>query len=498
MFRQTLQQKLLGKLSPQQIQMMKLLQVPTVELEARIKQELEANPALEELSESYDDDSEEREGPEDGENEDGGEGDALSEFDYDDWMDDETPDYKLNISNRSADDEERSIPFVSGATFREQLIDQLAFTGADPGTRSLAEHLIGNLDEAGYLRRDLDSIVNDLAFTQGIETTRAALEAALAVVQTLDPAGVGASDLQECLLLQLRRRVAEAAADGTSAERRRAQRLGLDILEHHFEAFTKKHYDRIAKRLDLDDVLLKAALDEVIRLNPKPGNSGHDGSRTQVQHVIPDFLLAVEDEELRLQLNARNAPELRVSADYRDMMRTYAVGAKRDPKQREALAFIKQKVDAARWFVDAIRQRQHTLTVTMQAIVEHQHSYFLSGDETDLKPMILKDIADRVGMDISTVSRVANSKYVQTPYGTFLLKSFFSESLSTDSGEEVSSREVKKMLKDAIEGEDKSAPLPDEKLVAMLNAQGYNIARRTVAKYREQLGIPVARLRRAV
>jgi RNA polymerase sigma-54 factor len=340
--------------------------------------------------------------------------------------------------------------------------------------------------------------VNDLAFTQGIETTRAALQAALAVVQTLDPAGVGATDLQECLLLQLRRRLSEAAAEGTPADRRLAQRIGISILEHHFEAFTKKHYDRIAKRLDLDEATLKAALDEIIRLNPKPGNSGSDGTRGQVQHVVPDFLLSVEDDELRLQLNARNAPELRVSADYREMMRTYAAGAKRDPKQREALAFIKQKVDAARWFVDAIRQRQHTLTMTMQAIVEHQQAYFLSGDETDLKPMILKDIADRVGMDISTVSRVANSKYVQTPYGTFLLKSFFSESLSTDSGEEVSSREVKKMLKDAIEAEDKSAPLPDEKLVAMLNAQGYNIARRTVAKYREQLGIPVARMRRSL
>jgi len=374
MFRQTLQQKLLGKLSPQQIQMMKLLQVPTVELEARIKQELEANPALEELADSYEDGEDESYEEREPENDDGGEGDAMSEFDYGDWMDDETPDYKLSVSNRSADDEERSIPFVSGSTFREQLIDQLAFVDADAGTRSLAEHLIGNLDEAGYLRRDLDSIVNDLAFTQGIETTRAALQAALDVVQTLDPAGVGATDLQECLLLQLRRRLSEAAAEGTPADRRLAQRIGISILEHHFEAFTKKHYDRIAKRLDLDDATLKAALDEIIRLNPKPGNSGSDGTRGQVQHVVPDFLLSVEDDELRLQLNARNAPELRVSADYREMMRTYAAGAKRDPKQRETLAFIKQKVYSARSFSDAICQCQHTLTMTIQALAAHQQA----------------------------------------------------------------------------------------------------------------------------
>ena len=485
MLKQSLQQKLLQKLSPQQIQLMKLLQVPTLELEARIKQELEANPALEEgaeKEETLDDlDLQEQEQSE-----------ALDDFDFDEYLDDETPDYQLSVRNHGADVEDRDIPLGSGATFRELLSDQLGLLDVTNETRALAEHLIGHLDDDGYLRRDLDSIVNDLAFTQGVEVPRDLLEEALEVVQTLDPAGVGARDLRECLALQVARKQQDK-----SPEDPRQEALGRAwaLLQDHYDAFIKKHYDKLQTALDLTEDDLRAALEELTRLNPKPGNAGSESSRV-VHHVIPDFLLSVDGEDIVLQLNGRNAPELRVSRTYRDMMDTYAQGGRQDKATKEALTFVKQKVDAAKWFVDAIVQRQKTLTQTMQAIVAHQRAYFLSGDEVDLKPMILKDIAERIGMDISTVSRVANSKYVQTPYGTLSLKSFFSEGISTDSGEEVSSREVKKILKDAISEEDKRKPLSDEKLGVLLNAKGYNIARRTVAKYREQLGIPVARLRK--
>ena len=485
MLKQSLQQKLLQKLSPQQIQLMKLLQVPTLELEARIKQELEANPALEEgaeRDESLDDlDVQEQETS-----------DALEDFDFDEYLDDETPDYQLSVRNHGVDVEDRDIPLGSGATFRELLVDQLGLLDVSIEIRALAEHVIGHLDDDGYLRRDLESIVNDLAFTQGIEVPKSQLEAALDVLQTLDPAGVGARDLKECLALQVARKREEKPADDPRQE---ALTHAALLLSDHYEAFTKKHYDKLQNALDLDEDGLRAALDELTRLNPKPGNAGSESSRV-VHHVIPDFLLSVDGDDIVLQLNGRNAPELRVSRTYREMMDTYAQGGKQDKSTRETLTFVKQKVDAAKWFVDAIAQRQKTLTQTMQAIVAHQRAYFLSGDEVDLKPMILKDIAERIGMDISTVSRVANSKYVQTPYGTLSLKSFFSEGISTDSGEEVSSREVKKILKDAIAEEDKRKPLSDEKLGVLLNAKGYNIARRTVAKYREQLGLPVARLRK--
>lgn len=489
MLKQSLQQKLLQKLSPQQIQLMKLLQLPTTELEVRIKEELEANPALEEGQESEWEEEFDEAG-------DGEVSESLEEFDFDEYLDDETPDYRLNANNHGADVEDKTIPFSGGTSFFERLHAQLGLLSATEASRALADHIIGNLDESGYLRRDLDSIVNDLAFTEGIEVERSALEEALELVQTLDPAGVGARDLRECLQLQLRRKFnAEGAAD-QKISRRIAQRIALEILEFHFEAFSKKHFERIQKKLDIDEEVLRDALAEITQLNPKPGNSGSDSARGAAIQVVPDFLLSVEDNELRLQLNQRNAPELRISPVYKEMMDTYASGAKTSSQQRDALTFVKQKIDAAKWFVDAIRQRQHTLTQTMQAIVNHQHAYFMTGDETDLRPMILKDIADVVNMDISTVSRVANSKYVQTPYGTFLLKSFFSESLTTETGEEVSSREVKKILQEAIEAEDKRKPLSDEKLGQLLNAKGYNIARRTVAKYREQLGLPVARMRK--
>ena len=485
MLKQGLFQKLQQKLSPQQIQLMKLLQVPTVELEQRIKQEIEENPALEEGDDHSDDElpteeqaiAENEDVGDDGENE-------RDDFDLSDYFqDDDTPDYKLSVKNSGPDEEDREMPLAGGTTFQDNLRAQLALRDIDERTEQLAEHLIGNLDEDGYLRRELDAIVNDLAFSQNVMATKDDLEKALQEVQALDPAGVAARDLRECLLLQVRRMP-------HSLE----ERIAEEILDKHFEAFSKKHYERILDKLEIDEEALKGAIELIVRLNPKPGNTLRETDKP-VQEIVPDFSVMAIDGQLELSLNSRNAPELRVSRTYRDMMQEYARN-KKDKDQREALQFIKQKLDSAKWFIDAIKQRQHTLLVTMEAIMEHQRDFFLTGDETKLKPMILKDIAERVGLDISTVSRVANSKYVQTNYGTFLLKFFFSESLSTDSGEEVSTREVKKILKDAIEAEDKRKPLTDDELTALLKEKGYNIARRTVAKYREQLNLPVARLRK--
>jgi len=484
MLKQSLQQKQLQRLSPQQIQLMKLLQVPTVELEARIKQELEANPALEEgVEEDANDLDEEKE-----------KDDAMEEFDFDEYLDDETPDYKTSVRNHGADVEDKDIPLGAGASFRELLVSQLGLMSLDESERMLGEHIIGQLDDAGYLRRDLESIVNDLAFTQNIMIEKEQLESALAIVQTLDPAGVGARSLKDCLLIQIQRKI-EKLQDSVGFVRLQAMNTAEEILKNYFESFSKKHFETITSKLEISEEDLREALSEITKLNPKPGNSGGESTR-MVQHVVADFILSINDDELQVSLNQRNAPELRISPSYKEMMDTYSSGAKTSKSQQEALSFVKQKVDAAKWFVDAIRQRQLTLMKTIRAIVEHQEEYFLSGDETDIKPMILKDIAERINMDISTVSRVANSKYVQTPYGTFLLKTFFSESLSTDSGEDVSSREVKRILQDAIDDEDKNKPLTDEKLGVILNSKGYHIARRTVAKYREQLGISVARLRK--
>ncbi len=485
MLKQGLFQKLQQKLSPQQIQLMKLLQVPTVELEQRIKQEIEENPALEE-GEEHTDDELPTEDQAIAENEDVGanEENERDDFDLSDYFDDDdTPDYKLSVKNSGPDEEEREIPLAGGTTFQDALRSQLSLRRIDDRTRMLAEHLIGNLDEDGYLRRDLDAIVNDLAFTQNVMCDREALEKALVQVQSLDPAGVGARDLRECLLIQVRQMP-------SSLE----QRIAQQILDKYFEAFGKKHYERIMDRLEIDEEALKGAIDLIVRLNPKPGNTSRETAKP-VQEIIPDFMVMAIDGQLELSLNGRNAPELRVSRQYRDMIKEYQRN-KKDKDQREALVFIKQKLDSAKWFIDAIKQRQHTLLVTMEAIMEHQREFFLTGDETKLRPMILKDIAERVGLDISTISRVANSKYVQTNYGTFLLKFFFSESLSTESGEEVSTREVKKILNDAIDAEDKRKPLTDDELTALLKGKGYNIARRTVAKYREQLNLPVARLRK--
>lgn len=474
MLKQTLQQKLLQKLSPQQIQLMKLLQVPTMELEARIKEEMETNPALEEGSDAHE--------GEDHYDEYGEVSESQQEFDINDYLDDDIPSYKLSTRNRGVDDEEKAIPLSVGATFHDRLISQLGLRVLTEHEELVARHLIGNLDDAGYLRRELENIVDDLAFSQNIMTDEEELEKLLLIIQEFDPPGAGARNLQECLLIQIRRK--EASDDVANAEL---------ILEKYFDEFTKKHYDKIIKRAGISEENLKDAIEEILKLNPKPGNSGKEAARS-VAAVIPDFIINEEDGELQLHLNARNAPELRISNTYAEMLRGYA--AAKDKSTKDAAMFVKQKIDSAKWFIDAIKQRQQTLLLTMNAIMEYQKDYFVTGDETKLRPMILKDIAEIVGLDISTISRVANSKYVQTDHGTFLLKTFFSESLSTDSGEEVSTREVKKILQDAVDGESKRKPLTDEKLANLLKEKGYNIARRTVAKYREQLGIPVARLRK--
>jgi RNA polymerase sigma-54 factor len=479
MLKQSLQQKLLQKLSPQQIQLMKLLQVPTMELEQRIKEELEVNPALEEGRE---DDYDEVDNTEDfGEDL----SDSREEFDINDYLDDDTPDYKLSTGG-TGNEEDKDMPMGSSRSFHENLRSQLGLRNLTDFQMVLGENIIGNLDDSGYLRREIVSIVNDMAFTQNIMVTEDQLLEVLHVIQDLDPPGVGARDLRECLLIQLRRKANRQDPILETA---------IELIDKFFEEFTRKHYDQIVKRMDIDEEDLRDAVNEILRLNPKPGNSMQESTKS-VQHIVPDFLITVEDDEVRLELNQRNAPDLRISSQYKEMLRGYAASSKGDKQQKEAVMFVKQKIDAAKWFIDAILQRQQTLLLTMQAILTFQEEYFLTGDETKLKPMILKDIAELVNMDISTISRVANSKYVQTPYGTFLLKTFFSESLAKDTGEEVSTREVKKILQDAIEAEDKRKPLTDDRLTSLLKEKGYNIARRTVAKYREQLNIPVARMRK--
>lgn len=477
--KQQLTQKLEQRLSPQQIQLMKLLQVPTMELDQRIKQEIEENPALEEGADEVDDEFDNQEEDFDDDS------DGDDEFDLSDYLDDDVADYKTQANNSSKDDEERVVPLSGEQSFQEKLTEQLHLLDLDDKQFMIADVLIGNLDESGYLNRDLEAIVDDLAFALNVDTTEKEVEEILMLIQELDPAGVGARNLQECLLLQIKRK-----QDGDIV-----RFTAKKILEDYFEEFTKKHYEKIAKKLEIEDEDLKEAIDEILRLNPKPGGSMRETAKNY-QQIIPDFMLFENDGRLELSINGRNAPELKVSKEYESMLRSYAEGAKSSKADKEAVTFVRQKLDSAKWFIDAIKQRQQTLLLTMDAIRHYQEAYFLTGDETKLKPMILKDIADMVGLDISTISRVANSKYVQTNFGIYPLKYFFSESLSTDSGEEVSTREVKKILSDAIEGEDKRNPLTDEKLMELLNEKGYNIARRTVAKYREQLNLPVARMRK--
>ena len=478
--RQHLAQKLEQRLSPQQIQLMKLLQVPTMELDQRIKQELEENPALEE---GIDEPLDEFESQDDDFNE--SDEDYDNDFELSDYFDDDTPDYKTQVNNTSKDEEERAIPLSVEASFQEKLTEQLHLLYLDDTQFIIADTIIGNIDESGYLNRDIESIVDDLAFSANIIVTPEEVETVLKLVQELDPAGIGARDLRECLLLQIERKQEGNITLYTAKK----------ILQDHFEEFTKKHYDKIQKKLEIENEDLKQAIDAIIKLNPKPGGSMKEGAKSQ-QQVIPDFIINDLEGLLELSLNSRNAPELKVSKEYEHLLRSYSEGAKTSKSDREAVSFVKAKLDGALWFIDAIKQRQHTLLSTMEAIMNYQLDFFLSGDDTKLKPMILKDIAEKVALDISTVSRVANSKYVQTNYGVYSLKYFFSESLSTDSGEEVSTREVKKILSDAIEAENKAKPLTDEHLAKLLNDKGYNIARRTIAKYREQLNIPVARLRK--
>ncbi|MDB3906379.1 RNA polymerase factor sigma-54 [Crocinitomicaceae bacterium] len=473
--KQTLAHKLEQRLSPQQIQLMKLLQVPTMELDQRIKQEIEENPALEEGADREDEEFEGNEEQEIREDED---------FDIGDYLSDDA-DYKTRVSNKGKDDEEKVIPLSGDQTFQERMTEQLHLLGFDETQFMIAVTIIGNLDESGYLNREIEAIVDDLAFSSNVSTNEEEVEHVLGVIQELDPAGVGARDLQECLLLQIKRKQNGDITKYTA----------LKILEDHFEEFTKKHYSKILKKLEIDDEDLKEAIDEIVKLNPKPGGSMKEASGN-FQQIIPDFIITENEGRLQLALNGRNAPELRVSGDYKNMLKKYAEGAVSSKSDKEALSFVKQKLDGAKWFIDAIKQRQNTLLLTMDAIMTYQKSFFLTGDETNMKPMILKDIAEQVHLDISTISRVANSKYVQTDHGIFSLKFFFSESLSTDSGEEVSTREVKKILSEAVDGEEKRKPLTDEKLANLLKDKGYNIARRTVAKYREQLNIPVARLRK--
>jgi RNA polymerase sigma-54 factor len=488
---QSLQQKLLQKLSPQQIQLMKLLQVPTANLEERIKEELEENPALEQSEEDFDDQFDEKdefESAADEEFESEGTEDEYDNIDLSDYVTDddgEIAEYRMKDDNYPEADDNKTVPYRIHTSFHEHLQEQLGMLKLDDKQKKISEQIVGSIDDDGYLRRETAAIVDDLAFRQNIESNEEEVEEVIRMIQHFDPPGVAARNLQECLLLQLFRQ----------KHLKKEVSIAIDVLTNYFDEFTKKHYDKIQRGLSLSDEQLKEVISQIIRLNPKPGGNHTDINKAE-SYVVPDFFIFNNGGKLELTLNSKNAPDLRISEGYRDMLRDYDKGSKKDKRQKEAVLFIKQKIDAAKWFIDAIKQRQHTLSSVMETIMEYQQEFFLTGDETTLRPMILKDIAERTALDISTVSRVANSKFVQTEFGTYRLKFFFSESLSTESGEEVSTREVKKILSNFIEGESKKKPLSDEKLTELLQEKGYNIARRTVAKYREQLNIPVARLRK--
>jgi RNA polymerase sigma-54 factor len=497
MLHQRQQQKLLQKLSPQQVLVMRLLQQPILSLEQRIKQEIEDNPALEESGELADSDEITDETTPDSidadednfsdEDEDRIEVTADNEFSYEDYLDlDEIPDYKLVSNNRSKDDESWESPVVSGISSQEYLLAQMGVQKIPDKQFIIASTIIGNLDENGYLTREIPALINDLAFNQNLEVSEEEVLEALHLVQGFDPPGIAARSLQECLLLQLRNKT----------ERIYSTDLAEIIIQYYFDEFSKKHYEKIIQKAHITEEELKDAIEEITKLNPKPGFSISEEAKSS-QYVTPDFVLNISDGELDLTLNSRNAPDLSINREYMVMLQEYNHRKKKiNRSEKAALTFIKQKIDAARGFIDAIKQRQETLFITMKAILDYQKDYFQTGDETLLKPMILKDISNKVGLDISTVSRVANSKYVQTPFGTFLLKSFFSESLQNSMGEEVSTREIKKILNDTIEAENKSTPYTDEELEEILQKKGYNIARRTIAKYRKQLRVPVARLRK--
>lgn len=493
MLRQSLSQKMMQKLSPQQIQLMKLLQIPTATLDQRISEELEANPALDEgddYAEVFDLENGSEEGEENSKDE---------EFELDDYLkeyiEDDPTSYKLKGESYSTE-EDKNIPIAVYDSFHELLERQIGMLELpDPTDEIIAHQIVGSIDEDGYLRREPASIIDDLMFSQNVYTTVDKVLEMLTQVQRFEPAGVGARNLQECLLLQLQNKI-----DKKEDNNLEAKQLALRILISNFDEFTKKHYQKLQKYLSISESQLKDAIDEILKLNPKPasGVSGNS-SQSSSQYVVPDFIIQNRDGELELTLNSKNAPDLRINDQYMDMLKGYNAntkGRKGTKQEKEAVMFIKQKIDSAKWFIDAIKQRQDTLFRTMYSIMQYQYDYFSTGDDRKLKPMILKDIAEVTALDISTVSRVANSKFVQTEFGTKRLKDFFSESLMTQDGNEVSTLEVKKILSDIIEGESKRRPLSDEKLKDMLTDKGYNIARRTVAKYREQLNIPVARLRK--
>lgn len=488
MLKQFLNLKLSQKLSPQQIQLMKLIQLPTQAFEQRLKEEMVENPALEsgkEEEELYEKD--EFDNNDEYDDYEGSENIDADEINIDEYLsNDETPDYKLQANNYSDDDDQYTSPLAAATTFHQDLINQLNTFILTDEEREIAEFLVGSIDDDGYLRRDVQDIVDDMAFTQGIYTDEKTVEKMLHIIHDLDPPGVGARNLHECLLLQLRHKTPTESVD-----------LAIDIIQNEFDAFTKKHYEKLLAHYEISKDQLKKAIEEIEKLNPKPGGAFDSSSRV-VEQVVPDFAIRIVDGELELTLNGRNAPTLHVSKDYQEMLQTYKDSRDKSNQQKDAVQFIKQKLDSAKWFIDAIRQRQETLFVTMNAIMHFQQEYFLDGDETKLKPMILKDVADMVGLDISTVSRVANSKYVETPYGTKLIKEYFSESMKNDQGEDVSTLEIKKILKTIIEEEDKSKPLPDDQLAELLKEKGYPIARRTIAKYRDLLDIPVARMRKKI
>jgi RNA polymerase sigma-54 factor len=486
MLKQFLNLKLSQKLSPQQIQLMKLIQLPTQAFEQRLLEEMNENPALEAGKEEEEYVKDEFE-TEDYDDYDDAESERIDaeEINIDDYLsNDETPDYKTQTNNYSDDDEDHDAPFAAPISFHQDLINQLNTFILTEDDREIAEFLVGSIDDMGYIRRSISDIVDDLAFTQAVYTDENTVERLLHVIHELEPSGVGARDLQECLLLQLKHKTPTEYVE-----------LATDIIENQFDAFTKKHYDKLLQKYNVSNEQLKKAVHEIEKLNPKPGGS-FTGNNKITENVVPDFAIRIVEGKLELSLNGRNAPSLHVSRDYQEMLQTFKVSKDKSNQQKEAVQFIKQKLDSAKWFIDAIRQRQETLFVTMNAIMHYQEEFFLEGDETKLKPMILKDIADMVGLDISTISRVANSKYVETPYGTKLIKEFFSEAMKNDQGEDVSTIEIKKILQTVIEEEDKHKPLPDDQLAEILKEKGYPIARRTIAKYREQLDIPVARMRK--
>lgn len=483
MLKQQLQQKLQQKLSPQQIQLIRLLELPAIELEERVKHELEDNPALEEGKEPVDD-FEHTEG------EDGGEdaSPADGEPDLGDYLtEDDIPDYKLREMTERAERKEE-VPFSAGQSLNEHLSRQLGLRDLPEKQVRVAEYIIGNIDDDGYLRRDLSSIADDLMFMAGQEVSEKEVEEVLRVIQDFDPSGVGARDLRECLLIQLEKKEKTEVTD-----------WAIRVLTDYFEEFTRKHYDKIARGLDIDEATLKKVIREITLLNPKPGSAWGGSMDLAMGQIVPDFIVEANNGELTLSMNNREVPDLRINREYAEMFQDYSANkANQTAERREAVQFVKQKLDSAQWFIDAVRQRNETLRRTMEAIIRLQRDFFLTGDEATLRPMILKDVAERAGYDISTISRVSNSKYVQTNFGIYPLKYFFSESTKTDSGEEISTREVKKIMRERVEAEDKRKPLTDEELATILKEKGYVIARRTVAKYREQLGIPVARLRKEI